>query len=92
MAKPELQKLYQQLATSGFRFVERGERGLEEVYHAVKAQFPDLCDDSFLCRENCTHGSHQAEWRHTVRRALQHLKSDTGSVRHGSRPAHWVFG
>ena len=66
MAKPELQKLYQQLATSSFGFVERGERGLEEVYNAVKAQFPELCDDGFLCRENCTHGNNQPEWRHGI--------------------------
>ncbi len=91
MARPELQKLYQQLTTSGFHFVQRGELDLEKVYEAVKAQFPELCDDSFLCRENCTRGPERPEWQHVVRRALQNLKAPEGSVRHGTRHAHWEF-
>jgi hypothetical protein len=91
VARPELQKLYQQLTATAFGFVARGERSVQEIYGAVKTQFPSLCDDSLLCRENCAHGNNQPEWQHCVRRALQRLKFTTGPLRHGNRPAHWVF-
>ena len=90
MAKSELQELYQQLRETQFAFVGRGEHHLRDVYRAVQAQFPELCDDSYLCAENCSGGHNQPEWQHTVRKALQSLKG-TGVVSLGSRKSYWMF-
>ncbi len=70
MARADLRDLYHQLTTSKFGFVGNGEHSLEDVYRAVKTRFPALCDDGYLCRDNCAHGHDQPEWRHTVRKAL----------------------
>jgi hypothetical protein len=69
MAKPEIQELYQRLMNDRFRFLGRGEHDLHDIYGAVKNRYRDLCDDSYLCRDNCSSGHDQPEWQHTVRKS-----------------------
>jgi len=84
MARADLQQLYQDLKSSRFRFLPRGEHDVRAIYRAVKATYPRLCDDRFLCSQNCSRGHEQPEWQHVVRKALQALKSPTGPVSSGS--------
>ena len=89
MAREDLKRLYQELLESRFRFMDRGEKHLNEIYENVKAIFPDLCDDSYLCRDNCSKGHDQPEWKHTVRKALGRLKT-LGDISKG-KPYYWIF-
>lgn len=90
MARPDLKQLYQELLDSKFRFMSRGEQHLHDVYQAVKERFPDLCDDTYLCRDNCSRGHDQPEWKHTVRKALDRLKASSGPVSKGNTN-YWIF-
>jgi len=90
MARPSIHELYQELRTARFGFVPPGEHHLHEVYEAVKARYPSLCDDSFLCADNCAGGHHRPEWHHVVRRALQAEKGPSGRVERGSKSRHWL--
>ena len=90
MARPDLQQLYQELKASRFGFLARGEHDVRAIYRIVKARYPRLCDDSFLCSQNCSRGHEQPEWQHVVRKALQALKSPTGPVSSGSAWGYWL--
>ncbi len=68
----------------------REEHHLHIIYLAVKTEFPDLCDDNYLCSENCRNGHNQPEWNHAVRRALTWLKSKSFSVSN-IRKNFWEF-
>jgi hypothetical protein len=91
MARKDVAELYGELRRSGFSFVPRGERHMDEVYAAVSRQFPRLCDDSFLCADNCSQGHQQPEWRHATRKALWSLKSTSGSIHAGQGRGFWRF-
>ena len=91
MARPDTKRLFQELRTTRFAFVPRGEHHLRDVYEAVKRQYPTLCDDRFLCAQNCAHGEHRPEWQHVVRRALQAEKSSSGPVERSIQKGHWQF-
>jgi len=71
-----------------FRFTARGERSLDDLYREVKSRYRDLCDDTYLCRDNCSSGHNQPEWQHTVRKSLDALKRQ-GVVSRGSRKGYW---
>jgi hypothetical protein len=90
MTRPELRDLYQQLTTSKFGFMARGQHKLDAVYDAVKEHHPTLCDDGYLCAQNCSSGHNQPEWRHTARKALARLKSSTREVSR-TGPGIWDF-
>lgn len=92
MARADVKRLYQELRSTRFAFVRRGEHHLHDVYTAVKLQYPSLCDDTFLCADNCASGHQRPEWQHVVRRALQAEKDRSGQVERGSRKVHWTFG
>ncbi len=91
MARRDTQELYQQLLITRLKFVSRGKRHIHYVYHRVEAQFPKLCDDNYLCRNNCSSGHNQPEWQHAVRRALDHLKSESGPVSKSDQRGFWIF-
>lgn len=88
MARADLQRLYERLVHDRFRFMERGEHSLDELYREVKNHYGELCDDSYLCRDNCSRGHAQPEWQHTVRKALDSLKRQ-GVVSRGSQRGYW---
>ena len=91
MARPEIRELYRALRACEFGFVPRGEHHLTDVYDSVSRQFGTLCDDAFLCSDNCSRGHDQPEWRHTTRKALWSLKANGGSIRAGHARGFWEF-
>ena len=91
MARPLESQLYQELTISEFSFMERGIRNIKEIYNSVKTRFPELCDDRYLCSENCRTTRKQPEWNHTVRSALQQLKSDNGKIIKNGKIGEWEF-
>jgi hypothetical protein len=90
MARADLQQLYQGLKSSRVRFLPRGEHDVRAIYRIVKARYPRLCDDRFLCSQNCSRGHEQPEWPHVVRKALQVLKSPRGPVSSGGAWGYWL--
>ncbi len=91
MARQQERQLYKELMSSKFSFIKRGVRSINDVYNAVKAQYPSLCDDSYYCSENCRSGNNQPEWNHTIRNALQQNKSINGPVSYTGRKRYWEF-
>ena len=91
MARHIEHKLYQALIDSKFSFVEKGTRSIEDVYGSVFAKYPDLCDNSYYCSENCKSGNDQPEWKHTVRNAMQRLKRLNDHVSFTGRKGYWEF-
>jgi hypothetical protein len=90
MARGDLQQLYQELKSSRFSFLARGEHDVQAIYRAVKARYSALCDDRFVCSQNCSSGHDQPEWQHVVRKALQALKSPTGPISSGGPWGYWL--
>lgn len=92
MARKLERDLYEALIDSRFSFLGSGERHIEEIYRSVEATLPTLCDNGYYCSENCNAGNNQPEWKHTVRNALQRLKTQTENVRFTGRRGFWKFG
>lgn len=44
-----------------------------QIYDAVQSRYPHLCNDSYLCIDNCNSGNNQPEWHHKVRSKLSKL-------------------
>lgn len=81
----DIQELESTLQTTELRCVDPGIRSTsEDVYPAVKATYPSLCDDSLRCEDVCSNGTDQPEWKHAVRRVQQRLadKDDSRVNRH----------
>ena len=76
---------------SKFTFMPRGEHRLHDVYRVVQGRFPELCDDTVLCKQTCTEGTEGPEWKHRVRAALQRLKTLSGPVLKCQRHGYWIF-
>lgn len=66
-----------------------GEIALKNIYDIVKESYPDLCDDNVLCKDICTQGANQPEWKHRVRTVLYQLKSH-GVIEKSTRRGFWV--
>ena len=91
MARQIESNLYKNLIESEFSFVERGIRPINEIYISVKSRFPDLCDDTYLCCENCKSHAKQPEWHHTVRGVLQRLQTVNGLLVKTANTGSWEF-
>ena len=91
MARDVESKLARVLKDANFSFMERGTRTIEEIYVSVRNLYPNLCDDSYYCAENCSSGNNQPEWNHTVRNALKSWKTRKGSFRYSGRRGYWEF-
>ena len=91
MHREKLKTLYQNLHESRFDFVPAGEHQIDDIYRFVKQQFVDLCDDSYLCSENCRQGHNRPEWQHRTRAALWDLKKRTDQIDSGSQRGSWRF-
>lgn len=89
MARPEIQTLYKELVSSHLNILPAGEYQLDEVYAVARKNYPALCDDSYLCRDNCGGGQQQPEWKHTVRKALHRLKA-LEDVERGNSRGRWI--
>jgi hypothetical protein len=94
IVRDQFAKLYRKLTHSAFDFMPQGEHHLQEVHRAVRDCFPDLCDDTVLCKETCKKGTNGPEWQHRVRAALNALKSKSGPIRKSPRcnwRNYWIF-
>ena len=91
MAREDLKTLYQNIREARFDFVPRGEHNIRDVYAIVKESYPELCDDSYLCSENCKSGTNSPEWQHIVRAAIAYHRSHDATVRSGSTRGQWIF-
>jgi hypothetical protein len=90
--RPELPAaLYKGLIDQHFHFIRCGDLQLQDVYKAVKKEFPELCDDNVFCSDICSHGKPEPEWHHRVRAALQALKSRYVGVTKLSEHGWWRF-
>ena len=91
MARQKEQDLYHALIDSGFSFMAQGKHTIEDIYTNVITNFPNLCDNNYYCNENCKSGNNQPEWKHTVRNALQRLKSISNHVFFTGKRGLWEF-
>jgi len=90
MALKEIRKLYGALVESSFNIVPVGQFHIQDIYRKVKGNYPTLCDDQYLCANNCSSGHNQPEWKHAVRRALYELKRIGSRVSKG-QINYWIF-
>jgi hypothetical protein len=91
MARPIESHLYRELVDSRFNFIDRGTIEINNIYNAVKRQFPDLCDDDYPCVHQTHDGLHQAEWKHVIRKAMYRCKCIYDTVEFSGRRGYWIF-
>lgn len=91
MARRPLEaKLSKELKDSEYAFLGNNPMHINEIYNLVKNQFPDLCDDEYLCSTHCTKGTNQPEWQHVVRGVINSMKVKGLAQRTGN-PKEWIF-
>jgi|1048.fasta_scaffold02471_8 hypothetical protein len=83
--------LYRQVKDSNFDFMPRGVFNMDEIYHHVKENYPNLCDDEYLCSTHCSNGLSQAEWKHVIRQVLSNIKTLDIHVRKSENRSYWEF-
>lgn len=92
MARRQIEKdLCREIKDSSFNFIPRGYVTIETIYELVQHNYPNLCDDNYLCSTHCTGGSNQPEWKHGVRSVLNQLKSIDGAIRYSGSRGIWIF-
>jgi len=89
--RPVESQLYRELVDACFNFIERGTREINEIYDAVKRQYPHLCDDDFSCVHQRNAVIPQSEWKHVARGAMQRCKLKSDSVSFTGRRGLWIF-
>lgn len=92
MPREDMSQLYSALTESRFSFVPIGRHSLQEVYAYVQERYPELCDESYLCSENCNNGHNSPEWKHRVRAAIWVVKDFRGYVTRDRERGFWIFG
>ena len=92
MARVDTQELYQNLIRTELSFVSRGRQYITYIYDCVRSKYPSLCDDNYLCSENCKSGANQPEWKHIVRGALDGLKDKSWHIKKEPQRGFWLFG
>lgn len=92
--RQDIESLERELRESDFDFIPKGNHDLSGVvYPLVKSEFAKICDDTFRCRDNCSSGHDQPEWKHAVRRVLDEKKHDPSSrVKPDPKRGSWSFG
>jgi hypothetical protein len=68
-------------------FAGRVARLADEIYPAIRNQFPDHCRDADLCIHE---DPHRPEWQHQVREALDYLHNKQEKIVHVRRGV-WQF-
>ena len=92
MSREDVSQLYSALTESQFRFVPAGRHSLPTIYDFVQQKYPELCDDSYLCADNCKDGHNRPEWKHRVRAAIWDAKDRSNYVSRDSSRGYWRFG
>jgi hypothetical protein len=90
MALDEISQLYNEIVDSDFRLMPSGQFHINVIYTKVKGKYSHLCDESYLCADNCGSGHNQPEWKHAVRRSLERLKTISTRVTKGPK-YYWIF-
>lgn len=62
------------LNVSNMDFMGTGIYQMQEIYERVKKEYPALCNDNYLCIENCRAGNKSPEWHHVIRGNMQTMK------------------
>lgn len=89
MARPIEIQLSQELRDCKLEFLGWNPVKLDEIYDAVKNEYPDLCDDEYKCN-HYQRNSIQPEWKHTVRNVLNGLKKKGLAQGTGNR-YEWII-
>ena len=84
MARQTESELYQNLVMTNFSFVERGEKHISEIYHRVSLRYSAFCDEEYPCHHRRTN-TFEAEYKHTVRGALQRCKRISNLINKSER-------
>lgn len=72
--RDDIRELQTTLTATEFACVPPGVQSTsDDIYPAVQATYPDLCDDDLRCDDVCANGADQPEWKHAVRRVQQQL-------------------
>jgi hypothetical protein len=90
---PHVNRLNGVLKETEFDFLQSGKHHIQDdIYPAVKREYPDLCDDSITCDQTCNSGNvDQPEWKHRVRTALGKLREDESSRVSKGKRYYWQF-
>ena len=83
-------QLYIELIDSEMDFLPSGEIELKTIYNLVKKKYPGLCNDRVLCKDICTQGTNQPEWKHRVRTVLNRLK-DQELIEKSTQRGYWII-
>lgn len=74
-----LQKLLDLLKNSNLNFIQSGDYDLITILEAIKTEFPEYCNDGYICKQHCLSGNNGPEWKHKVRGYLDHNKNKENS-------------
>jgi len=74
--RPIEKALYKTLKENELDFIPRGIYHIQELYDFIKNEYPHLCDDNYLCIQNCKSGGNSSEWKHVVRSFLGNCKKN----------------
>lgn len=88
--RPIEQQLYKSLINSNGDFLGFNPIESKDMYAAVKNQFPNLCDDDFICPHYSKQHTNQPEWQHVVRKFRERMKQK-GLAMRTRNYAEWVF-
>jgi hypothetical protein len=93
VSRQDIAQLYKTLHETEFEFMPRGIFHLHDVYAAVKKKYRHLCNDKFICDENCHTGDPKREWQHATSRALDVLTTRTvkSEIVLHARRGYWEF-
>lgn len=88
-----LSELRSRLLQSEMACISTGEQDLiDDIYPAVKASYPNLCNDSYRCEEAHESGRDQPEWKHAVRDIQQRIADrEWGRVRRLDERGKWLY-
>lgn len=89
MTRLKEKNLFRVLVDNGFSFVGKDRFEIKEIYDAVKSEYGELCDDNYLCADNCRQGNNKPEWNHVVRKALYRLKKTGEPVHFSGKRRFW---
>lgn len=70
-----VRQLYDNLIQTQLNFIPPGSYDTRQIYLAIQEMYPELCNDNYLCINNCNSGHNNPEWKHAVRRVLNRLKT-----------------
>jgi hypothetical protein len=86
-------ELRDRLLNAEMACVPAGQQHLtKEIYPVIKRAYPNLCEDSYLCKDAHKNGKEQPEWKHAVRDIQQRLADKEGTrVKRIDQRNMWQF-